>query len=266
MPFCGPVRCRSGLHRTAFFGAEDKRVGRAGTGPGPSPVDSGARGLETPPTFTRFHRSPPLTRTPLSFISLAVLILAGWQIVATLSRTPAFNGSLQVDSPEGRNYTGFAPPMYDRGRYYQWMANGWRGAGTSEDGPDDAALVAQARQRVRDIATEGLRHAPGDPTSWMFLAEAEAALGQPSAALGALKRAYELAPQSAPRAAGRMVLVGDLMEDPEGRAVVLADLDPGRVDADLKLLVDARYLAGYWRSVRESLVAQGLALSPLPGA
>lgn len=202
--------------------------------------------------------------TSLSFASLALLILAGWQAVDALSRTPAFNAALQLEGADGRRYTGYAPTMYDRVKYDQWIANGWSEQARVAMASGDPASGEDALRREREIATRSLKVAPGDPTAWMQLAEAEAGLSQPAEALDALDRAYALAPHSVSRAVMRGVFLTELMEDPAARELALAELDPGMVDADLGLLADEKKFASMARRIRDRLVAHGMPLSPLP--
>lgn len=199
-----------------------------------------------------------------SFVSLVLLILAGWQMVAALARTPAFNPSLRVESPEGRTFLGYATTMYDRGTYYRWMAASWEGYGIEYNETDDPAVVEDGLQRMRDIATRSLTHAPGNPSSWMQLAVADAELGRPEKALVAFKTAQTLTPNSENLAVARIAFLAELMNDPEARAVALSTLEPAMVDADLRLLGSDRYRAGMARGAWDMFVGYGIDLPDLP--
>lgn len=201
---------------------------------------------------------------PMSFVSLALLVFGGWQQVAALAKTPAFNTALQVEGAGGQRFAGFAPAMYDRAAYTRWIGSGWLAQSAKAEASGDTAGAAEALERTRDIMTEALRHAPGDTTLWMHLARADAGRGEPAAALDGLMRTYEIAPHSLSHAISRMLLLVGFMEDPEARALALGELAPDMIDADLGMISGDRHQAPLAGLLRERFVANGLELSPAP--
>ncbi len=179
---------------------------------------------------------------PWSFVSIGVLAFAAWQTVTTLSHTPAFNRSLRTETGGGGGILGFTEAMYDRAEYHYWIALGWQGRIDSLAPPGEPAtrLQQEAVQagyaRIRDAATESLRHNPGKADAWMFVAKSQAVLGQPDVALAAYRRWHDLAPHRASSASARLSFLADFMRETENRDRALSVIDPAIIEADLRVL------------------------------
>ena len=228
-------------------GSPAKRRGPAGRGgprqTGPETVDFARLGAEIPPGVQPHALEPvPVKRNLLSLASLMVLAFAGWQMFGTMSRTPAFNRSLLVEAATGDRTLRNTDAMFDRAEYYYWIALEWshRTFAASLPGEEGSAMRNEALEgrshRVRDSATESLRHSPGAPLAWMLVAKAEAALGNRERALEAYLNSPDLAPHSALRAADRMYFLARFMSEPEGRALALSTIAPKSVHTDLRAM------------------------------
>ena len=178
----------------------------------------------------------------LSLASLLFLVFAGWQAVGTLSRTPAFNRSLQVEAAAGGRIPRFTEAMYDRAAYNYRIALEWYYQTFTASLPGEEGSVLQKAaledrfRRVLDAAVESLRHSPGDPFAWMLVARAEAAFGNRERALEAYLRSFDLAPHNALRAVDRMQFLIQFMSETEGRDLALATIPPAAVHSDLQTM------------------------------
>lgn len=174
--------------------------------------------------------------------SLAVLVFAGWQTVTILSREPAFNRSLQVETATNRRIPSYSKTMYDGAEYLSWVARGWysstfNSALPAEEGaPERKAALLERASRTRDIASDSLRHNPGDPMVWLLVANADSILGDKQGALVAWQKSYDLAPQNSVVALERLMFLIRFMSEPNGRNLVRAMIAPATVQADLKTL------------------------------
>ena len=180
--------------------------------------------------------------TAWSLASLAVLGLAGWQAVDTLSRMPAFNRGLQVETATGGTIPIFTEAMYSRAAYSLAVAQEWHYRTFDAVLPGEAgsarrreALLLRS-SRARDIARESLRHNPADPAAWMVVAKGEATLGFGERALQAWQNSHDLAPHSALRALERSYFLIGFMSDKEGWDMALSKIAPARVQADLNTI------------------------------
>ncbi|HCQ66022.1 MAG TPA: hypothetical protein DIU07_13120 [Rhodobacteraceae bacterium] len=183
------------------------------------------------------------TRSRLWAIApLAVLVFAAWQTATTLSRTPAFNRSLQVETASGGGRPGSFWTMYDRAEYFFWVARGWSYQTfpsylPGEDGSTERqAALLDRTHRVRDAAMESLRLRPGHATTWMLVANTELTLGNREAALQAWRISHDFAPNSATRARNRMLFLIRFMSEPENRELALATVSPDTIRAELSAM------------------------------
>lgn len=180
---------------------------------------------------------------------LAVLVFAVWQMIATLSREPAFNRSIRTEAPGGSSLLSYAPAMYDRAEYYFWMALGWYGRTVVilNSGANDPTLQQEkamaAYARLREAATESLRFSPGQPDAWMLLAKAQAALGSDAPALAAWRNWHDLTPRNARRASDRLNFLVQFTAEPGRRALALSVIDPEMIREDLRTMRSAPNLA-----------------------
>lgn len=177
----------------------------------------------------------------VSFASLALLVFAGWLTVDTLSRTPAFNRSLGVETARGGSVVGYAEAMYDRAEYHNFVGYGWLGRiqlamllEADASVPDEA--VRKIYVNVGDQAAESLRLNPGDPGSWKLYAMAEAALGRPDSALEAYLNWYAVAPHSKLQASARTLFLASFLETEDRREIALSVIDPQIVQGDLTMM------------------------------
>lgn len=174
--------------------------------------------------------------------TLAFLLFAGWQTVETLSRTPAFNPSLQVETASGGGRPGSYWTMYDRAEYFLWVARGWSYQANAWNLPGDEGsaerreALLERTHLAHEAAMESLRLRPGNATTWMLVAETEYAQGNPEAALQAWKKSYEFAPNSATRARNRTLFLVRVMSEPENRDLVLATVSPDTIRAELEAM------------------------------
>lgn len=187
------------------------------------------------------RRSPVWALAPL-----AVLVFAGWQTVAVLSRTPAFNPELRVEVPQGQRIPQYTNAYYDRAEYRFWAARLWydsyryaaydaavtSGAGLWRFEDRAAAAVAASL----DDARASLTYSPGDPMTWMLVATAELAAGDRDRALTAYRNSYVLAPYNAMLATQRLDTLISILGD--ARHVERARLSgvPEIVRSDLRTM------------------------------
>ncbi|MCB1355689.1 MAG: hypothetical protein KDK53_04035 [Maritimibacter sp.] len=177
---------------------------------------------------------------------LAMLLFAGWQTVAILSRTPAFNHALVVETPQDRRIPPDTNAYYDRAALLYWTARLWfdryrfaefdsRDAEVAARAVLDIAAADAAARTAADVR-ESLKLKPGDPDSWILLAKAERARGNLEAALGAWHNCHALARQSSVLAAERMDLLVTLMDAPGGWDLALSTVEPEMVRGDLEAM------------------------------
>lgn len=184
----------------------------------------------------------------------AVLLLASWQAVDTLSRTPAFNPALQVETVTGDGRTPLGSAMYHRGDYLHQAAFGYRNAMThalftagfdafmerygeidAETGRPRATFEEEVSEAIR-LSEESLRVAPGNALVWTLLASSHVALGQIEPALAAYRRSGDLAPLSPALAEERLRFLEALATE-AGRPDLLSELlEQGAAARDLATL------------------------------
>ncbi|MCB1331711.1 MAG: hypothetical protein KDK28_20600 [Maritimibacter sp.] len=209
--------------------------------------------------------------SPVSFASVALLVFAGWQAGVTLSRTPAFNRSLWVETARGDSIVGYAEAMYDRAEYYSFVAYGWLGriqvaALQNDEAPTPDEAVEAFYGKAGELAVESLRHNPGDPGSWRLHAMAEAASGRSRSAIEAYLNWYAATPDSKLQAASRTIFLASFLTTEEGGEVALSMIDPEIVQGDLTLMrqLHPYGAAAVTLSNRPEFLAFGAALPDLP--
>lgn len=197
------------------------------------------------------------------FVSLFALVLAAWQAFATLANTPAYNWSLQVEAPDGDRIPRYYPSLHSYPEYLYQIAFDWRyqplpppadraaeearsGGGiftrlrrmrdSAVDGfrAQSVSQVAAAQAlRSRAIVVESLRVQPGNPSAWILLAQADAALGDHRAAIEAYLTAQKLAPNTATFALMRLGFLKELLEGAGGLDFARSMVPPQVVQADV---------------------------------
>jgi len=199
------------------------------------------------------------TRSRLWAIApLAVLVFAAWQVAATLSRTPAFNRSLQVEAATGSTLPALLQANYNRADYYYWISLGWQTRTGQEkihvEAPTPVLVeTIQRRNRlIRDMATESLRHNPASAHTWMLLARVKAELGDAEGALEAWQASFDWAPHNSSLSFERLVFLIRFMIDPAGWDLALSRIDPDMVRVGLETIMADRVFRGTVKSYSDS--------------
>lgn len=201
-----------------------------------------SRGAVEEVVVSRSRQKSP-RRSPLwALAPAAVLVFAGWQTVATLSRTPAFNRSYLLETDDGGQVPRYGIGMYDRAQYTFLIARGWffRAMREMDEAAENPAAAGETGQdeirRARDIATESLRINPADPAAWMLLARTDVALGNLDAAVQGYLTSNALSPNSSIMAGDRLNFRNWLMADAAGYDLALASIPVDAVRRDLDVI------------------------------
>ncbi|MFK8035755.1 MAG: hypothetical protein AB8B94_16585 [Hyphomicrobiales bacterium] len=142
-----------------------------------------------------------MTQNTLPVALTACLFLFGvTQAFITLSKKPAFNETLQVETVTGGGRPLAVSSMYSEADYLFQVAAGYQGVSGVEilqSGGEilpDASVIQKRMEISRDALLRGLQLAPGNVSSWMSLARAEEALGNRTGAVHAILATVSIAP------------------------------------------------------------------------
>jgi tetratricopeptide (TPR) repeat protein len=133
------------------------------------------------------------------------------------SNAPAFNEALTHPAITGDVRVGITSDMYDESKYLFQLGYGYLNGDAlvfaGIEASDEAASIetAQARyQTARAHLERSVSLDPANGVAWLFYAQALAAVGTPQEASQALKRSWELAPNTARFAFTRLMIVQTL--------------------------------------------------------